>query len=181
MKQTILYLYHAVICSWNQPVLSNAGQVSYYNGSVSFWSSYVSFRVYCFANACDTLFLPRDWRPLCSGVFWERENVIFIFNRGESSFVVLLITLLSSSFVFLFFYTAAISSATSLICFILFILTFILFIVFLLAYHFKVGKQLLPRRFSPATTQHLAKRSFVLGTSEGSAICYTTGVRSSVH
>ena len=32
------------------------------------------------ANAC----LRRDWRPLSSGVVWERENVIFMFNRGES-------------------------------------------------------------------------------------------------
>ena len=66
------------------------------NGSVSFWSSHVSFRVYCFANTCDTLFLSRDWRLLSSGVVWERENVNFIFNRGESSLVVLLIMLLSS-------------------------------------------------------------------------------------
>ena len=46
----------------------------------------------------------------------------FSFSIGESSFM-----LLSPSFVFMFFYTAAISSATSPICFILFILTFILF------------------------------------------------------
>ena len=75
--------------------------------SVSFWSSYVSFRMYCFTNACDTLFLPRDWRPMYAGVVWERENVIFIFNRGESYFVVLLIMLLSSLFSFMFFYTAS--------------------------------------------------------------------------
>jgi len=32
-------------------------------------------------------------------------------------------------------------------------------------YHFKIGKQLLLRRFPPATTHHLAKLSFMLGIS----------------
>jgi len=52
-----------------------------HHGSASFWSSYVLFRVYCFAKACDTPYLSREWCPLSSGVVWERENVIFIFNR----------------------------------------------------------------------------------------------------
>ena len=129
------------------------------NGSVSFWSSHVSFRVYYFENACDTLFLPREWRTLSSGVVIEREDAIFNFIREEPSFVVQLTMLLSSSFVFMLFCTAAFSSVTSLICFILFILTFILFhrrLSSYHAYHLKIGKQLLPRRFPPATTNHLA-------------------------
>ena len=78
---------------------------------------------------CDLvcLILARDWRPLSSGVVWERENITFNFIREESSFVVLFIMLVSSSFVFMLFYTVAMNSTTSLIYFILFILAFILF------------------------------------------------------
>ena len=55
---------------------------------------YLSFQV---SNACDILFLPREWRPLFPCVVWQRKHVNFIFNRGGSSFVVLLMILLSSS------------------------------------------------------------------------------------
>ena len=51
---------------------------------------------------CDTLFMPRDWRPLSLGVVWER-HFHFVLNRWASSFVVLLIMLISTSFVFMFF------------------------------------------------------------------------------
>ena len=78
-----------------------------------------------------------------------------------SFFVVLLIMLLSS-FVFMFFYTAAISSVTSLICF---ILTCILF-------HRRLSSCVSFQNWETAftspifhtTTHHIAKLSFVLGT-----------------
>ena len=134
--------------------------------SVSFWSSYVSFRMYCFTNACDTLFLPRDWRPMSAGVVWERENVIFIFNRGESSFVVLLIMLLSSLFSFMFFYTASFffSDLADLLHFVHSDIYLISQASFFLRIISKFGNRFYLVEFFPATTHHLAKLSFVLGT-----------------
>ena len=78
-----------------------------------------------------------------------------------SFFVVLLIMLLSS-FVFMFFYTAAISSVTSLICF---ILTCILFHRRLSScVSFQNWETAFTSPISPTTTHHIAKLSFVLGT-----------------
>ena len=135
------------------------------NGSVSFWFSYVSFRVYCFANACDTLFLPCDWRPLSSGVVWERKmsfslRRVYDICRGTAHHVMVVIICLQG-----FFYTAAFSSATLLICFILFILAFILFHGhFSYCVSFQNWKTTFTSsNFSP-TTHHLTKLSFVLGT-----------------
>ena len=114
---------HALIRSWNQQVLSNAGNVYCSRKQHEF------ILIFLCVISC-VLFCKRMWYPLSAtwvppfvfGCSLRTGNVILNFIREESSFVVLLIMLLSSSFVFMLFYTTAISSATSLICFILFIL-----------------------------------------------------------
>ena len=136
------------------------------NGSVSFWFSYVSFRVYSFANARDTLFLPCDWRPLSSGVVWERENVILIEESHISWYCSScnyhhhLPTCFSTLQQFLQrpCWFASFCSSWHLPYFTG---------IFLLAYHFKIGKQLLPCRFSPnhtspSKTLFRARYSFIL-------------------
>ena len=63
----------------------------------TYLSSYLSVRVYCFRNACDALFLPRDWRPLYSVVVLEREKCNFHFQlrrvifRGTAHRVIVII------------------------------------------------------------------------------------------
>jgi len=102
-------VYHAVIRSWNQPVLSNAGKVSCYRKQKE------CFILIFLCVISYVLFYKRMWYPLSAtrltpyvcGCSLRKGNVIFIFNRGESSFVVLLIMLLSSLFSFMFFYTAS--------------------------------------------------------------------------
>ena len=131
-----------------------------HHGSASFWSSYVLFRVYCFAKACDTPYLSREWCPLSSGVVWERENVIFIFNRRVIFHVIVAIICLHVFSTLQQFLQRPRRFASFCSFWHLSYLTG----VFLLAYHFKIGKQLIPRRFFPATTHHLAKLYFVLGT-----------------
>ena len=127
------------------------------NGSVSFWSSYVSFRVYCFANPCDTLVLPRDGHHLSSVVVWERTNVIFIFNRGESYFVVMLIMLLSSCFSTLKQFLLRPRWFASFCSF--WYLSYFT-CVFLLAYHFKIRKTAFTTPIFPRNNSSPSKAFF---------------------
>jgi len=126
--------------------------------------------------------IPSFWHvidALCLRVLSLRtatRNVIFLFNRGESSSVVMLITLLSSSFVFMFFYTAVTFSATSLICFILFILTFILF-------HRRLSSCVSFQNWETAFTSPISPRNHPLPSKAlfRARYSYTPGVRPSVH
>mgnify|MGYP006890238690 CR=1 FL=1 len=148
----LFFVNHTVIRSWNQLVLSNADKVSCSRKQRE-----------CFMCHFVCIFCKRMWYPLSAT--WLMPFVfgcslrkgkwkISISFSIEDSHISWYCTScyccrhLSSCF----FYTAAVSS---LICFILFILTFILSHftgVFLLTYHFKIWKQLLPRRFFPAIT-----------------------------